>query len=309
MSNLWLAENTSPSVLTRVRILLLHLRLHFQVLLAPIFLWGYFLAGGHPDRRFWLAFIAFHLFLYGGTTVYNSYYDRDEGPVGGLETPPPVTPEMLPSSLLVQAIGALLASLVSLPFLLIYLTIFILFTAYSHSASRLKRRPFVDLLTVALGQGVLAALAGWVTAQPDLHTLSGPDWTALLAAALLTTGFYPIAQIYQIDEDRERGDITFAVWAGARGAFAFGLIMMSLAAAVLALIFNRLFGLLQTLVLAVFCLGFLVFIFYWACTYDPRQAIMNYRRVMRLYRLLKLGFLGFLCLHFLAILPSAMAPG
>jgi 4-hydroxybenzoate polyprenyltransferase len=309
MPNLWLAETASSFALTRVRILLVHLRLHFQVLLAPIFLWGYFLAGGHPDRHFWLAFIAFHLFLYGGTTVYNSYYDRDEGPVGGLETPPPVTPEMLPFSLLMQAIGALLASLINLPFLLIYLTIFILFTAYSYPGSRLKGRPFVGLLTVALGQGVLAALAGWMTAQPGLYTLSGLDWIALLAAALLTTGFYPITQIYQIDADRGRGDITFAVRVGPRGTFIFGLVTMSLAAAILALIFNRLFGLLQTLMLAFFCLGLLGCIFYWAFTYDPSQVIMNYRRVMRLYRSLTLGFLGFLCLHFLGILPSAMAPG
>ncbi len=309
MPILWLLETASAFGLTRARILLVHLRLHFQILLAPIFLWGYFLAGGRPDWHFWLAFIVFHLFLYGGTTVYNSYYDRDEGPVGGLQTPPPVTPEMLPFSLLMQAIGAFLASRVSLPFLLIYLTIFVLFTAYSYPASRLKGRPFVGLLTVALGQGVLAALAGWVTAQPDPRTLSGLDWIALLAAALLTTGFYPITQIYQIDADRDRGDITFAVWAGPRGTFAFGLVTMSFAATTLALIFNRLFGLLQTLVLAAFCLGFLGFIFYWACTYDPRQVIPNYRRVMRLYRSLTLSFLGFLCLHFLGILPSSMAPG
>lgn len=309
MSHPWLAAAVSSFALSRVRILLIHLRLHFQLLLAPIFLWGYFLAGGHPDRHFWIAFIAFHLFLYGGTTVYNSYYDRDEGPVGGLQKPPPVTPEMLPFSMLMQAIGALMASLVNLTLLLIYLTVFILFTAYSHPAPRLKGRPFVGLLTVALGQGVLAALAGWVTAQPGLSTLSGFDWVALLAAALLTTGFYPLTQIYQIDADAGRGDVTFAVWAGPRGTFVFGLITMSLATAILAIIFNQLFGLLQTLVLTLFCLGLLLCIFYWSLTYDPGQVVANYRRVMRLYRSLTLGFLGFLCLHFLGILSSSMTPG
>lgn len=304
----WLAAAVSSFALARVRILLIHLRLHFQLLLAPIFLWGYFLSGGCLGRRFWLAFIAFHLFLYGGTTVYNSYYDRDEGPVGGLQKPPPVTPEMLPFSLLMQAIGALLAALVNLPFVLIYLSVFILFTAYSHPAPRLKGRPFVGLLTVALGQGVLAALAGWVTAQPGLSTLSGFDWIALLAAALLTTGFYPITQIYQIDADAERGDITFAAWAGPRGTFAFGLITMSLATAILAIIFNQLFGLLQTLALAFFCLSLLLCILYWAFTYDARQVVANYRRVMRLYRSLTLGFLGFLCLHFLGILSASVTP-
>ncbi len=302
-------EVASPPALARVRTLLVHLRLHFQILLAPIFLWGYFLAGGRPDRRFWLAFIAFHVFLYGGTTVYNSYYDRDDGPVGGLEKPPPVTPEMLPFSLLMQAIGAILATLVSVPFLLIYLAIFILFTAYSHPRPRLKGRPFVGLLTVALGQGVLAAVAGCVTAQPNLGALTGFDWVALLAAALLTTGFYPITQIYQIDADLARGDVTFAAWASPRGTFTFGLIAMSLAATILAIIFYQLFGLLQTLIVALFCLGLLGSIFYWARTYDPGQVIANYRRVMRLYRSLTLGFLGFLCLHLFGILSSSVTRG
>ncbi|MEZ4680201.1 MAG: UbiA family prenyltransferase [Caldilineaceae bacterium] len=76
---------------------LIHLRLHYQLLLAPIFLWGYLLAGGQPDGSFGLAFVAFHLFLYGGMTAFNSYYDRDEGPIGGLEEPPPAVCRCCPS--------------------------------------------------------------------------------------------------------------------------------------------------------------------------------------------------------------------
>ena len=53
--------------------LLAHLRLHFQLLLAPIFLWGYFLSGVRTPADFWLAFVAFHIFLYGGITAFNSY--------------------------------------------------------------------------------------------------------------------------------------------------------------------------------------------------------------------------------------------
>jgi 4-hydroxybenzoate polyprenyltransferase len=77
--------------------LLVHLRLAFQILLAPIFLWGFLLADGTVSGRFWVAFVAFYVFLYGGTTAFNAFYDRDEGPVGGLERPPAVTPALLPS--------------------------------------------------------------------------------------------------------------------------------------------------------------------------------------------------------------------
>jgi len=46
-----------------------------------------------------IAFVALHVFLYAGATAFNSYYDRDEGPVGGLERPPPVLPALLPVAL------------------------------------------------------------------------------------------------------------------------------------------------------------------------------------------------------------------
>jgi len=41
--------------------LLAHLRLHFQLLLAPIFLWGYFLSRVRAPADFWLAFVAFSI--------------------------------------------------------------------------------------------------------------------------------------------------------------------------------------------------------------------------------------------------------
>src|SRR5437879_6524818 len=119
--------------------LLVHLRLHFQLLLAPLFLWGWLLAGGGLSLSVVLGFIAFHFFLYSGATAFNSYYDRDVGPVGGLERPPSVSPGLLPFSLIVQLIGALLATLVNLPFWLAYMVFVGLSFAYSHPRSEERR--------------------------------------------------------------------------------------------------------------------------------------------------------------------------
>src|SRR5215216_5067648 len=66
------------------------LRLPFQFLLSPIFLFGYLLAGGTLNLSLLVAYLSFHLFLYAGGTALNSFYDRDEGPVGGLANPPPL---------------------------------------------------------------------------------------------------------------------------------------------------------------------------------------------------------------------------
>lgn len=287
----------NPSALATIRTLLIHLRLHFQLLLAPIFLWGYFLAGGDLDGRFWLAFFAFHLFLYGGTTAFNSYYDRDEGPVGGLVNPPPVIQALLPFSLVVQLIGALLAFWVNLTFALLYLSIFAMGFAYSHPATRWKARPIGGLLTVGIGQGILAGLGGWAAANANLAELTPLAWLGILAAALVTVGFYPLTQIYQIEEDLQRGDLTFAAWVGPRGAFGFALIVLVGAALLLALVIARLLGGWNALVVAFFYGVLLVVIGQWAATFDGERVLANYRRVMRIYMLTSLGFIGFILFH------------
>ncbi len=285
-----------------VRDLVVHLRLNYQLLLAPIFLWGYLLAGGKPTPAFWLGFVAFHLCLYGGMTAFNSYYDRDEGPVGGLAKPPPVAPVLLPFSLLIQVAGIPLAAMVNLSFLVVYLVIFAMGIAYSHPRLRWKSRPLAGLVTVALGQGVLASLGGWLCARPDPLAVDGQSWAGILAVTLVTTGFYPLTQIYQIDEDRARGDRTFAVWAGPARVFTFALVTQGAAALLLVVIMARLLNPIDAAVVGLFYGGLLVAIARWARTFDPAHVLANYRRVMGLNQLSSLGFLAFLGLHLFGIL-------
>ena len=119
--------------------LLVHLRLHYQLIfLSPLFAWGFALGGGELTVRAGWGFLAFHVFLYGGITAYNSYYDRDEGPVGGLLKPPSVTEPLLAFSLAVQLVGLGLALLVSWELVALYATVMVLSVAYSHPRFRWK---------------------------------------------------------------------------------------------------------------------------------------------------------------------------
>lgn len=296
------AEQQQMAGAVLIRTLFIHLRLHFQLLLAPIFLWGYLLTDTPLSRQFWFAFLAFHLFLYGGTTAFNSYYDQDEGPVGGLESPPPAIPALLPFSLIWQTIGALFAALVNLPFLMIYLVIFVMGAAYSHPRLRWKSRPFAGLLTVAIGQGILAGLGGWVSAYGGWITPDGLTWLGIVAVALITTGFYPITQIYQVDEDLARGDLTFAAWAGPRGTFAFAIGTLTIAALLLLWVMSQVLGLWQALLVALCYAGLLAVIAQWSLNYDAAAVIPNFRRVMRIYTLTSSGFLLFLTFHLLVVI-------
>ncbi len=289
-----ISECGQTTVIERIQASLIHLRLHFQLLLAPIFLWGFFLAEGTPNGRFVVGFISFHLFLYAGMTAFNSYFDRDDGPVGGLERPPEVYPELLPFSLIIQGIGFVLALTVNGVFALIYVVIFVLGVLYSAPNPRLKSRPISGLLTVCIGQGILAGMAG---AAPRFASLTALDWMGLLAAAGLTTAFYPITQIYQVNEDTARGDITFAAWAKPLRTFQFSISLIIVSSILILITFYALFGFLWTLLLGLFSMLLISYLVYWAIYFDAHATLANFRRVMRLYTLMMVGFLLFLVMQ------------
>jgi 4-hydroxybenzoate polyprenyltransferase len=73
----------------------------------------------------------------------------------------------------------------------------------------------LSLFLVTLGQGLIPLLMG-VEAAPDLYCgLHYRDlFVTTAAAALIITGLYPLTQVYQIAEDAQRGDRTFAVHFG-----------------------------------------------------------------------------------------------
>jgi 1,4-dihydroxy-2-naphthoate octaprenyltransferase len=252
-------------------------------MLAPVFLWGALAADGRWTARLALAFVLVHLCLYGGATAFNSVYDRDQGPVGGLRAPPPVPAGLLPVSLVLQAAGALAAVGVSRSFALVYLAMAALGCAYSHPRVRFKARPWASLLVVSLGQGVLGFLLGYFAAGGTPRSaLSARAFEAALVAAAFTTALYPLTQIYQVDEDRRRGDHTFAVVYGARGCFRFAIAGVLVAGAALADYLNRHFAGTEAAAAGLGAGAVAAYLAAWARRYQPGDLEGNYTRVMRL---------------------------
>jgi len=208
-------------LLMQIRNVILHLRLPIELTLAPLYLWGVFGAGGRLSTATVAGFLALHLFLYGGTTLFNSYYDRDEGPIMGMEHPVGLPDWALPFSLAWQVGGGLIAATVSLPFVLFYLAYAVAGVLYSHPRPRLKRRPFTSALLVLVFQGLGGFVAGWLAS-----TGGGPVGDARflamgLVAACTTLGLYPLTQVFQMEEDAARGDRTLAMVLGPSGSFVF----------------------------------------------------------------------------------------
>jgi 1,4-dihydroxy-2-naphthoate octaprenyltransferase len=218
-----------------------HLRLPFQATLAPIFLWGALLAGGEADAGTAAAFIALHLFLYPAATAFNSAYDRDVGPVGGMAAPPPVPPGLLRFSLGLGAAGGIPAAAAGVGFLGLYLLIVLWTVAYSHPRTRWKSGPVASALAIALGQGALGFAAGWA-AMPSPSGGAAAFALGAASAALTALGLYPLTQIFQVGEDRARGDRTLAVVLGPVRALRLGSLCLVLGAAAGAAIASLRFG-------------------------------------------------------------------
>ncbi|WP_372637452.1 UbiA family prenyltransferase [Fodinibius sp.] len=227
---------------------MLHLRLHYQLfILSGAYLLGALLSDHFNLQWFVIQFFNVHLLLFGGATAYNSYWDRDEGPVGGLPNPPPMARWMWFASLLMQVAGLLLAIPMGGFFVGIYLLSMVLFWLYSSPWSRWKGRPLMSLVAIGISTGFNAVLLGYyATGFGPLHP---SIWIAAAGVTLILLSLYPVSQIYQQDEDLRRGDRTFAVSYGRytvmrffEVSFAVGLLLVTLAIGLQHLMLGLLFG-------------------------------------------------------------------
>lgn len=166
-----------------------------------------------------IQFFNVHLLLFGGATAFNSYWDKDEGPIGGLKRPPDMEPWMWVASMSLQVIGLLIALPMGSYFTGIYALSILFFWLYSTPLARWKGRPVLSLVAIGISTGTNSFLLGYLAAGDAVMNWQVP--TAALGVALVILSLYPTSQIYQTEEDRKRGDRTFATHFGRDGVLAF----------------------------------------------------------------------------------------
>ena len=215
---------------------LLHTRPAEWPIMAAHTLVGYLLAVGVPGalhgERLGPALLGAGLWvvcLNGGTLALNSAYDRDEGDIAYLRRPPPPPRHLAGFGLALMGVGLLGSFLLPAPYRLAYAACLGLSVLYSVPPFRLKAVPGADWLINMVGFGTLTPYAGWAATGLPLDAAHG---LVLLAFCPLFAALYPLTQIYQLEEDRRRGDLTFAGILGPRrsllasvlaAALAFGL--------------------------------------------------------------------------------------
>src|SRR3989339_1428902 len=96
--------------LNELKKFILHLRLNYNFfIISGAYLFGAVLSPQLNFFGFLLQFFNVHILLFGGATAYNSYWDKDKGPIGGMKQPPLMRRWMHHTSLVLQFIGLIIA--------------------------------------------------------------------------------------------------------------------------------------------------------------------------------------------------------
>jgi 1,4-dihydroxy-2-naphthoate octaprenyltransferase len=183
-------------------------------------------------------FIILHLFVYPASNGYNSYFDKDKGSIGGLKNPPKVDKKLFNLVALWDFLAILYSLFISLDFAILMLIYTLVSKAYSYDKIRLKKYPIVSTLIVTFFQGSFIYFSiQWALTQSIEFILDPFNLIMGMTATLFLVGSYPITQIYQHEEDKERGDITISIRLGKIGTLIFSSILFGFATLLLAYCF------------------------------------------------------------------------
>ena len=256
------------------------LRFHFSFFLLPVFLF----AVSYTSEVNWtsalLVFLILHLLVYPSSNGYNSYMDRDETPIGGLQHPMQPTFQLFQVSVVMDSIAVLLSLLISWQFALYVLIYIAASRAYSYRGIRLKRFPILGFLTVFVFQG---GFIFWSVIQAiELAEPANVSWMIVITASLLIGALYPLTQIYQHEADRKDGVVTISYLLGKRGTFVLSMLQFLLAALFLFLHFRQVDQLNLFLLFLLITLPVVLFFLYWMWKVWKNEEAANFENSFRM---------------------------
>ena len=263
---------------------LLHLRVPFSFFLLPVYLFALSVSTDYLALDAALVFFIVHFLLYPASNGYNSYFDKDEGSIGGLEHPPLVSKQLYYVSLTLDTVAIILGMLISLPFAFMLLIYGLVSKAYSHPGVRLKKYAVASWLVAGFFQGFFTFLMVYVgiNRSAGVEVAQSVVWVGAGLTSLMLWGSYPMTQIYQHQEDTRRGDITLSYRLGIMGTFHFTAAVFVLVAVGFFWYYYRWFSAEEGGLFVLFLLPVLVYFVVWyrKVRKDPEQA--NFRGTMRL---------------------------
>jgi 1,4-dihydroxy-2-naphthoate octaprenyltransferase len=275
------------------------LRFHFSFFLLPVYLFALTQLVHINNTRTLLVFVILHLLVYPASNGYNSYMDRDETPIGGVQHPLQPTRQLFYISFLMDVVALVLSLFISIYFSIGLLLYILASRAYSYRGIRLKKYPIAGFLTVVIFQGAGTFWLVYHGSSEALHT--NFPLSVMLAASFLIGGFYPLTQIYQHEADKADGVQTMSYRLGYKGTFIFCAVVYSVAMLLLGYTFISSMLFLQFFVLSLFFIPILVYFLWWASKVWKDAGAADFKHTMRMNLLAStctnLGFLTVLIMN------------
>lgn len=281
-----------------IRSVLLHLRLPFSLFLLPIFLFALSQAPAINNQKAILVFFILHLFIYPASNAYNSYFDKDEGSIALLKTPPQVNKSLIITAVILEWIGVMLALLVNMEFAIAMVVYNSFSKAYSHPKIRIKKYPVLSFLVIFIFQGFFIYYACYKGISSNTGQFSVEILVAGMICSCLIGASYPLTQIYQHQEDTKRGDKTLSILMGIPGSFVFSATVFLAGFSLLYYYWQMQHQLFKFYVFVAFSLPLILYFMWWfyQCIKDGKNA--SYENTMRMTLLsasLMLVYFGWLC--------------
>jgi 1,4-dihydroxy-2-naphthoate octaprenyltransferase len=258
------------------------LRIPFSLLLMPLFI----LALSQSIVNVYTAIISFiiiHLLVYPASNGYNSYIDRDEGSIGGIEKPPAPTIHLFYLTLILDFLAIFLAFFfVNRLFSLCILVYILASRAYSSKQIRLKKYPIIGFLTVVIFQGGFTYIMSEIGITNDSFAFSSANISLLFACSFQIAGAYPLTQIYQHEADLADGVKTLSCQLGYRGTFVFTAIMFGICNVFYYLYFEQMGKTTNFYLIQLFFLPIVIYFVWWFLRTIKNEKVANYKNTMRM---------------------------
>jgi len=259
------------------------LRIPFSFFLMPLFLFALSQAETIVVFKAVVSFIIIHLLVYPASNGYNSYVDKDETPIGGLEKPPMPTKALFYVTLVMDGLSlALSFTLINSLFAGCVLLYTLASRAYSSKQIRLKKYPFISFLVVILFQGAFTYYMAHIGITSNTLTLNKFTMFLLLGCSFQIAGAYPLTQIYQHQQDYKEGIITLSYKLGYRGTFIFTAIMFFICNVFYFLHFNLIDRVNNFYIIQVFFLPIVVYFAYWFYMVYKDVTKADFKHTMRM---------------------------
>lgn len=205
------------------------LRFPFSIFLLPVSLFAFVYIHPVPSLQLLLVIFIWHFLVFPSSNGYNSYNDRDEGPIGGLSSPPTPTMALLYTVNLMD-LSAILLSFIINYYFVIFVIIYIMSSRlYSNRDIRLKKYPVIGFLIVFIFQGIWVFCADIFALSSSTLLLNKSVIYAAIASSFFIGTVYPLTQIYQHDADHKDGVTTLSMLLGIKGTFIFSAFLFAIA--------------------------------------------------------------------------------